>query len=217
MKTIQFKSLLAVALAFTVSACNYSNEFTGTYNSAPAKLSAYSKNINTYCVALSLESNGIKKSNFISAQAVFDPNDLLAPKNFNTKGSQCAANQSEYLVGTRSATVLATNQVAQTRSVGAYDCQVVYYKQYQYQEKITFQIQNNADDAIVGTFDGVGQSAQYIDDAHPVGYGPIYQCRPYPQPYPRPYPGPGPYPRPYPGPGPYPHPVPHPHPRPFGV
>jgi len=204
--------VLMVALAFGLGACDYSNQFTGTYNNAPATLSAYSKNISKYCIALSLDSNGAKKSNFISAQAVFDPNDLLATKTFNTKGSQCAANQTEYLVGSRTATVLSTAPVTIIRNVGMYSCQAVYYTQYQYQEKISFELHTIANDQLVGTFEGTGQPDQYVDDAHPTGYGAIYPCRgngPYPYPYP--HPRPGPYPHPYPGP--YPHP--HPHPRPF--
>lgn len=193
----KLNSVLAVALAFTVSACNYSNEFTGTFNGSSAKLTALSKNINKYCVALELTSNLGVKNNFISAQAVFNPNDLFAAKDFNTKGAECSVNQTEYLVGTRTATVLGTSEVSETQSVGAYNCQTVYYKNYTYQEKIAFQLKANADDQTVGTFEGTGLVDNFTDRSRVTRYGNVWMCR---APMPYPYPGPG-YPRgPYPGP-----------------
>jgi hypothetical protein len=205
MRMKNINSLLVVALAFTLGACEYSNDFTGTYNNVPANLSAYSKNVNKYCVALSLESNGTTKTNFISAQDVFDANDLFASKNFNSKGTECAANQTEYLVGTRTAKVLGTSEVAESRSVGAYDCQTVVYKQYTYQESISFDLKTIADDQAVGSFAGTGVVATNVDRDHVLRYGPIYQCQPRPMPYPR---RGYPYPYPYPNRG-YPHPYPH--------
>ena len=208
-------------LGLSLSACNYSNQFQGTFNNTPSTMTAYSSNIDRYCVSLTINANGATKNSFISAQAVFDEKDLLKPMSFNTKGAECGANLDEYLVGTRTTTVVNTTNVTQSESAGVNLCQNVTYRDYHYQENIVLEMRNNVNDQTAGSFSGVGQVAEYVDFDHPVAYGPVYYCGPSnPYPYPYPHPGPGPYPGPYPhpGPGPYPHPHPGPgpHPHPGG-
>ena len=193
------KYLTFMGLALALSACNYSNTFTGTFNGAPATMSAYSKNINKYCVALNIKAGTETKSSFISAQSVFDANDLFKPMAFNTKGAPCGANLEEYLVGNRNATVLNISQTTQRENVGVDYCRYTTYNTYQYKEDITFEMKKNATDETVGTFAGVGEIDQYTDFQHPVQYGPIFFCGQM-----GPYPGPGPYPYPYPYPRPFP-------------
>ena len=192
-------------LALSLTACNYSNTFEGAYNGTPAKMTAYSKNINRYCIALSLTAGSETKSAFISASDVFDSGDLLKPKSFNSKGTNCSANQDFYLAGVRKTTVLGTSPVTYQSSVNANYCQQVTYNRYTYKEDISFEIKKNANDEVTGKFEGVGQEADFVDRDHPIAYGPIYYCGNYPYPGPGyPYPGPG-YPYPYPRPG-YPNP-----------
>lgn len=188
------KTIITLGLALTLSACNYSNTFKGTYNGAPASMSAYSKNINKYCVALSITAGNETKNSFISAQAVFDPNDFLKPMAFNTKGANCSANLEEYLVGTRNTKVLNIALVSIREQVNFDWCRFTTYNRYTYQEDIAFEVKKNTNDELVGSFVGVGGTGQYTDYDHPVQYGPIYYCGTRPGPYP----GPGPWPRPWP-------------------
>jgi len=205
------KFTLSMVLALTLSACKYSNTFTGTYQNEAASMTAYSGNISRYCIALSLSAGAVKKTSSISGSLLFDPNDFLKTTAFNTKGTACDAGLAEYLVGTRSTTVLGVSTVYQEEHDNYnFDfCRSVYYKQYQYKEQVTVDFKNNLDDQLVGSFVGTGEVGEYVDYDHPVNYGPIYYCGPY-QPFPPfpPYPHP-PYP-PYPHP-PYPPYPPHPH------
>lgn len=178
---------LALTLALSLSACKYSNTFTGTLDGAAATMTAYSKNINKYCVALNIEAGSVEKSNYISAQAVFDPNDFLKPMSFNTKGAECGANQDEYLVGSRNTTVMNISYVTMREQVSVDYCRYTTYKNYQYKEEITFEMKNNATDATTGTFSGVGKVSNFTDTAHPTNYGPLFYCGG-PRPYPRPFP-----------------------------
>lgn len=189
------KIVMILTLTFTLSACRYSNTFNGTYNGAPASMNAYSKNINKYCISLEIASEGATKNLFISAQSVYDPNDLLKPMMFNTKGANCGLNLSEYLVGNRNTTVTNISYVTERVIVTPSYCQFLTFKNYQYKEEISFELKNNSDDQLVGSFQGIGQVSQYIDRDHPVNSGPIFYCgnpNPYPGPYPYPYPRPFP-------------------------
>jgi hypothetical protein len=170
-------------LALTLTACNYSNTFQGTYNDSPASMTAYSRNINRYCIALNLTSGAMKKSSYISASLLFDPNDFLRPTVFNSKGSNCGAGLSEYLEGARSTQVLGTSIVYRSENYGFDYCRYVYYQQYRYKEEVRIHFKNNSDDQLVGSFVGMGEVSEYVDFDHPVNYGPIYYCGPY-----RPYP-----------------------------
>jgi hypothetical protein len=180
-------TLFALAIGLSLSACNYSNEFTGTFNNAPATMSASSKNINRYCVALNITAGNLTKSSYISAQAVFDVNDFLKPMSFNTKGAECGANLTEYLEGTRNTTVMNISTVMEREQINYNWCRMTTYKDYNYKEEITFDVKNNSDDVTTGSFTGVGEVADYIDRDHPVSYGPEYFCGTVTQPYP-PYP-----------------------------
>ncbi len=184
----------ALVLAISLSACQYSNTFKGTFNGAPASMKAYSKNVNKYCVALNITAGNETKSTYISAQSVFDPNDFLKPMSFNTKGAECGVNLDEYLVGTRNTTVMNISLVTKRVQVSFDYCRYNTYKNYRYQEEISFEMKKNSNDETVARFSGLGEIAQYIDEDHPVGYGPIFYCgngSPYP-PYPYPYPFPRP-------------------------
>lgn len=192
------KYIVYFGIALTLSACNYSNTFTGTFNGAPSSMTAFSKNINKYCVALNIKAGNETKSSFISAQAVFDANDILKPMSFNTKGAPCSANLDEYLVGTRNTNVTNVSFITQREQVNFDYCRYATYKRYQYFEDINFEMKKNATDELTGTFAGRGELSYYTDYQNPVSYGPIFYCG-----RPLPYPGPGPYPRPYPGPWPY--------------
>ncbi len=193
-------------LALSLTACKYSNTFEGTYNGNAAKMTAYSKNINRYCISLSLTAGSETKQAFISASDVFDSSDLLKPKAFNSKGTNCSANQDDYMSGVRKTNVLGTSLVTYQNSVNSNYCQQVTYNRYLYKEEISFEFKKNANDEITGKFEGIGEESYYVDRDHPVAYGPIYYCG---GSYPYPYPGPGyPYPYPYPGPG-YPYPYPY--------
>jgi len=204
--------ILSLSVVGLLASCNYSNEFTGSFNGTPATLSAYSKNINKYCVSLAIKqgvapgSNGtVVKNSFISAQAVYDPNDLLKPVFFNTKGAGCSVNLDHYLVGSRKAEVLGNRLVTRREYTNLIDwCQMVTYKQYQYKEKIDFEVRALAGDQTQGQFAGTGAESSYVDLARPVSAGPVFYCGTYNGPYPGPgYPGgyPRPFPGPYPGPG----------------
>jgi hypothetical protein len=224
MKQTLSRILMVASCAVVLSACEYNESFNGSYNGTPASLTAYSSNINRYCVALNLTAGSVTDKSFISAQAVYDENDPFATKTFNTKGSDCSQNLSEYLIGTRNVQVINTTQVSSINHLNSYQCQVVYYKEYTFIESLNFEIHRNNDDSMVGSFAGSASAETYTDTDRPVSYGQIYQCGviyqpgpqpyPYPQPgYPQPYPNPGyPYPG-YPNPG-YPHPQPYPYPQP---
>jgi hypothetical protein len=192
------KLLIALSLSLSLSSCKYSNTFQGTYNDSPASMTAYSRNINRYCVALNLTAGDQTKKSYISSKYLFDPNDFLKPTSFNSKGDQCQTNLDEYLVGTRNTTVLGDALVYREENVNYNYCQSVFYKQYQYKEDVKIDFKKTADDQLVGTFVGVGNVDYYIDYGHPVAYGPIYYCGPIrPRPYPHPYPYPDPDPHPH--------------------
>ncbi len=200
------KKLTSVLLlALSLTACKYSNTFEGTYNGNPASMTAYSKNINRYCVALNMKSGSETKSTYISAQDVFDSNDFLKPMSFNTKNANCGSDNEEYLVGNRKTTVLGESLVTFQSSVNVNYCQQVTYKRYEYKEDVTFEFKKKSNDELTGTFSGIGLIDYFTDTNHPVAYGPIYFCgNGYPGGYP--YPGPGfPYPRPFPPYPPYPY------------
>ncbi|MFM8312781.1 MAG: hypothetical protein ACKOA8_00680 [Deltaproteobacteria bacterium] len=201
-------TIIALSLALFLSACNYSNTFDGTFNGAPATMKAYSKNINRYCVNLNLTTKDLSLSAFISAQSVFDPNDMLKPMAFNTKDAQCGSSSDQYMVGTRNTKVLRTSLVSYQEFYGVDFCRYVTYNSYDYQEDIALEFRKKADDSFNGRFVGTGLVASYVDRDHPVSYGPIYFCG---RGYPYPYPGPGPWPYPGPYPGPYPRPFPGPY------
>ena len=75
MRATKLFSLLSLGIAAaTLSACDYSNTFQGEFNGQPATLSAYSQNIDSDCVALTLNTSSGTLDNFISAQQTFDPN-----------------------------------------------------------------------------------------------------------------------------------------------
>ena len=194
---------IALTLALSLSACNYDNTFNGTFNGAPASMKAHSGNIDRYCVALAITAGSLAKNSFISAQSVFDPNDVLKPMSFNTKGAPCGVNLDEYLVGNRNTTVISISNVTERQQVDMNYCQNVTYKDYQYKEDISFEMKNNSTDETTGVFTGVGEVTDFIDYDHPVSTGSIYYCGqpghhyPYPNPYPYPYPHPNPYPHPH--------------------
>ena len=179
----------------SLSACKYSNEFRGSYNGQDATLSAYSKNVNKYCISLDLNSGEQSFKNGIDAGAVYDSGDFNRSKNFNTKGAECSGKYDEYLVGTRSTKILNSYPVSRIENVGIDMCQVVYYQEYLYQDLIQFELKKKSDDSTLGTFKGEGQSERYLDTSRPTGFGPVYFCGPgfprggYPYPYPYPFPG----------------------------
>jgi len=195
------KLSIALSLALVLSACNYDNTFNGTFNGAPASLKALSKNINRYCVALTITAGSEVRNSYISAQSVFDASDVLKPMSFNTKGAECGANLDEYLVGNRNTTVMNISYINVREPVGVDYCRYTTYKNYQYKEEISFEMKKNATDESTGTFSGVGQVSELVDYDHPVSSGPIFYCG-----QPHPIPGPNyPYPHPMPHPGPHPH------------
>jgi hypothetical protein len=195
-KTISSKVLGILCLTLALSACRYSNEFTGSYNSSPAKLTAFSKNTDKYCIALTLTSGPVTKNNFVSAQDVVDFGEITRAKYFNTKATPCNANMTEYLVGTRTSKILGTSLIARNELMAGNLCRVTYYNEYLYQDAIQFELRNNANDSVVGNFSGDGQVDRYTDYSRPVSYGPVYYCGPInPRPYPYPYPNGGPFPR----------------------
>ncbi len=189
---------LILSLAVSLSACNYDNTFVGSLNGAPASMTAQSKNIARYCIALAITAGSETKSSFISAQSVFDENDFLKPMSFNTKGAPCGANLDEYLVGSRSTTVLQRSLETHLEVTGS-QCQYITYNKYKYKEDISFEMKKNDTDVTTDVFNGVGEESEYTDFDHPVNVGPIYYCGPsYPSPYPHGYPHPRPVPRPFP-------------------
>ncbi len=175
-KNLLVKTLSVLSLTLALSACRYSNEFSGTFNGEAAKLTALSNNTDKYCIALSLVTPETTRKNFISAQSVFDENSLTEPKSFNTKGTPCNANMSEYLAGTRTSQILGKNVVMDTQIVSFNLCRTVYYTQYLYQDALQFEIRSNADDQLVGTFTGKGLQDSYTDYAHPSNYSAPYIC-----------------------------------------
>ncbi len=184
----------------SLSACKYSNEFRGSFNGQEATLTAYSKNVNKYCISLGLNSGDQSIKNGIDAGSVYDSGDFTRSKSFNTKSADCSSKFDEYLMGTRSTKILNSYPVSRIENSGIDMCQVVYYQEYLYQDVIQFEVKKKADDSTLGTFKGEGQSERYLDTSRPTGFGPLYYCGPgfprggypYPYPFPRNYPGWGP-------------------------
>ena len=183
MKLVQRFFLLTL---LTLSACRYSDEFTGTYNQKPATLEAFSKNIEKDCISLTLKSDSETRASAIDASSVFDATDPLLGKAFNTKNQNCSARMGDYLVGTRSTKIINTSMNGREVLVGGNLCQVIYYPHYLYQDTIQFEFRNALTDQTTGAFSGSGQINAYSDWSRPSGYGPIYPCN---GGFPRPFPG----------------------------
>ena len=206
MNVSKYYLVSALILSSVLSGCKYSNEFKGTFNDQPATLDAYSKNINKYCIALTLDSGSTHQSYSASSDDLFVASNFLAPSSYNTKPSNCGSTFPNYLVGTRNVTVLGTSEVQDIAQVGFDYCRVEYYRQYHYQESVSFEVRQRADDSLVGKFLGTGSPGYFTDDSVTLRVGPVYYCGSYYPNYPW-YPG---YPGfPYPGPFPGPHPRPH--------
>ena len=165
--------VILLTLCLSLSACEYSNMFQGTFNGAPATINAFSKNTNKYCVALTLTAGSVSKNSFISAQDVYDQDDLFKAIDFNTKSAPCSENLNEYLVGTRSAEILSKKEISKCQQLGAHLGRVVYYNEYNYQDHLTFTMKKLNDDQVVGTFTGVGKPSLFVDTDHPTSHGPI--------------------------------------------
>jgi len=166
----------AFLLIFSLSACDYSNEFNGTFNGVPALMNAYSKNVNNYCVALTITAGVETKATYINAQSVYNANDLFEPVEFNTKGSLCGANLSEYLVGIRNTKILRVSKISQLDNVDNDYCRFITYNQYQYEEFISLEFKNNLNDQSTGKFSGLGQEKIFVDYDHPVSFSPHFLC-----------------------------------------
>jgi len=165
--------VIVFGLCLSLSACEYSNTFQGTFNNIPATMIAYSKNTNRYCIALTLTAADVSKSSFVSAQDVYDANDLFKPVDFDTKNTPCSENLSEYLVGTRSTEILSKREISKCQQLGAHAGRMVYYNEYNYQEHLTFTLKSVADDQVLGTFIGTGKLSLFEDTDHPTRHGPI--------------------------------------------
>jgi hypothetical protein len=195
-KILLKKSALLASFTLLFSACKYQNEFQGTWNGQTATLSAYSKNVDKFCVSLTLTSGSEVRKNAIRAGEVYDSGDFTRTKTFNTKGTACAGEFNEYLTGSRSTRILSTRPVSRMENRGIDFCQVVYYNEYLYQDDLRFEVKKASDDSVVGTFNGSGETESYVDYSRPAGYGPIFFCdngfpRPgFPYPFPRNYPFP---------------------------
>jgi hypothetical protein len=192
MKRKQLNLFLLFGLTLTLSACRYSNEFSGMFNDTPATLTAFSKNTDKYCIALTLTAGNETRKSFISARSVFDERDLTRPKAFNTKNEPCSANLDEYLMGVRSSKIVGTSMITRIENLNPYLCQVVFYNQYAYTDDIQMAFRNKLSDQSTGSFSGTGQVQSYTDFGRPISYGPIYRCNGNQFPYPYPYP---PFPR----------------------
>jgi hypothetical protein len=185
MKTKIIQLFLPLIATLPLAACQYSNEFHGTFNQEAAVLKAFSKNTDRYCIALTLTSNAEVRTSSISAHSVFDPNDFSRPKSFNTKNEPCTQNLPEYLVGTRSSQVIGTSLSIHPEALGGNLCHDVFYSQYRYQDQIELEFKNELSDLTTGKFTGTGEIQTYTDFSRPVNFGPIYRCNSgYPHPFP---------------------------------
>lgn len=182
--------LILVTSLLLLGACQYENEFSGTYNQTPAKMSAYSKNTEKFCIELNLTNGTETKQAFVSARSVFDPRDFSRPVNFNTKGEGCGSHLPEYILGTRSTKIMQTRPYSRREMVGGNYCQWVTYQEYLHTDQIQMEFRNRLSDQTVGSFQGSGRMESYVDLSRGIAYGPVMPCN-----Y-GPYPG-GPYP-PYP-------------------
>jgi hypothetical protein len=194
MKLKKLNLFFLLSLPLILNACRYSNEFTGVFNQKPAKLSAFSKNTQKYCISLTLTAESETRKSFISANSVFDANDLTRTMTFNTKDEPCSANLSEYLVGSRSTKIVGTSIFSRVENLNSFLCQVVYYNQYSYMDEIQFEFRNKLSDSPTGSFAGTGQVQPYVEFDRPIAYGPVFACNGtnWPIPYPRPrFPGGG--------------------------
>lgn len=176
-------TFLALAAVLAVSGCKYDNTFTGTYTDAATNtastgisLDAYSKNVNKYCVKLTLNTPQ-KWVTGISASEVIDSNDVLASKSFNTRESNCNPDETTYLVGSRSTQVLSTHQVYELQRCSFNYCDRVAYKRYDYVENIQFNVIDSRTGATKGSFQGTGEPSAFIDDSRIVNHtGCVIYC-----------------------------------------
>jgi len=184
--TTKFIQGLILTTLLSLSSCRYSDEFTGTYNQKAATLGAFSKNIEKDCITLTLKSELETRVSAIDADSVFDWNDPLHGKAFNTKNEKCSSKLAEYLVGTRSTKIINTSLNGREVPVGGNLCQIIYYPHYLYQDTIQFEFRNTLSDQTTGAFSGSGHINGYTDWRRPSGYGPIFPCN---GGFPRPFPG----------------------------
>jgi hypothetical protein len=184
--------LFLIAPLLLLGACQYQNEFSGTYNQLPAKMSAYSKNTEKFCIELNLKSSQESKQALISARSVFDERDFSRPVSFNTKNENCGSHLPEYIQGTRTTKVLQTRPHNRREMMGGNYCQWVTYQEYLYQDEIQMEFRNRLSDQTVGAFQGTGQMESYVDLSRVVAYGPMMPCYYGPGPFPG---GPFPFPR----------------------
>ncbi|NDF15034.1 hypothetical protein EB061_06890 [bacterium] len=180
--------LILIAPFLLLSACRYENEFTGTYNQQPAKMSAFSKNTEKYCIELNVKGNAGTRQAFIGARSVFDERDFSRPVSFNTKGESCGANLPEYLVGSRNTKIQTSRPFTRNEVVAGVFCQWVTYQEFLYNDDIQLEFRNRLSDQTVAVFQGTGRLESFVDFARPVSYGPMYPCSYGPGPFPRYFP-----------------------------
>ncbi|MBS1959917.1 MAG: hypothetical protein JST80_10625 [Bdellovibrionales bacterium] len=159
--------LLAIIALVSLSACRYDNSFTGQYTIGMkpdnATLDAYSSNVRRYCIRFDLSVNGEDRlTNSISAGDVIDQNNLLAAKDFNTKGANCNADETTYMTGHRSTDVVSTGVNTTFERCSSTFCRRVDTKTYDYTENLKLNFVNAADDKIKGTFEGRGQVKTWV-------------------------------------------------------
>lgn len=161
------QSILFLVALLGLNACKYSNLFEGQFTGADGKVveasvSAYSKNINKYCLHLEM-TGGMQLSTGIGSSEVFNKNDLLAPKAFNTKNSTCNYGEGTYLSGKRTTEVVGKGADETLENCGFEWCQYVTYETVKYIESVEFKIHDANTDAVKGTFQGKGQQGSYTN------------------------------------------------------
>jgi hypothetical protein len=174
--------LATLTLLFTVTGCRYSNTFNGSFQdlsgvtptSSTATLSAFSKNINKFCIDLTLEHDGQTFATAIHASEVFDQNDPLASKAFNTKGSDCNPNADTFISGQRNVKIVSSYSIYEQVACTPERCAQVVYPVYRYQESIQMNVVQSKDDKMVGKFEGSASDQNYIDHDHPISRTPCY-------------------------------------------
>jgi hypothetical protein len=167
---------LALVMLLAATGCKYSNLFEGTYVGADGKtveasVSAYSKNINKYCLHVEM-TGGPALSTGIGSSEVFNKNDLLAPKAFNTKESTCNYGTGTYLSGKRTTAVTGKGSEETEENCSIDWCQSVRYETVQYIESIEMKIHDIKTDAVTGTFTGKGQPGEYTNYDKVIARGP---------------------------------------------
>jgi hypothetical protein len=168
--------VLLASLCLSVSACRYSAEFKGKLNGKDATVTAFSRNIDKRCVALSFDSSTGLETQYIDACSAFNPTNPAATKNFNTKNADCNLNQTQYLEGTRSTVIVATSSIKGVEQVDAFFCQTVFYKEYTYQDKVTFDVKSKSNDEVLANFSGLSKKATYIDYDNATLVGDRWMC-----------------------------------------